>query len=439
MNIIIAGAGKVGFNLARALSVPHNVTIIDKNSNTLDDIQERLDILPIKGDAEDINIYKNLTNQEIDLFIAVTNNDNINLVSTVVANSVLDIKRKFIRLNSHLVSDEILEQKFAVDRAIFPLELTSNSVSKLLRYPKVNNVKSFRYLSQKLISIRVSKDAEPQVVNSDKIKVVGIERDKEFIIPQDGMAIIPNDLVYFFGDERDILEFAQKIELDNGNEIERCIVFGGGDLGISIAKSLLDAKKEVDVKLIEKDSIQCELANELLGGRVSVLNFKYNSHEVFEDDSVKSADMFIAATNNDEYNIIKCLEAKEVGVRKVVAIHNEMEYYNLMHSLGIVVVRGPKMSTFNTIMEELDSTTVVIQKSYCGGKAVMFMRKIFPESQLIDKHVKAINNEQCKCLLVRENQMLMLEESTGLQESDVIVAFSNSENLDLVRTWINGL
>lgn len=94
------------------------------------------------------------------------------------------------------------------------------------------------------------------------------------------------------------------------------------------------ARYRKKVKIIEKDLHLCEVADEVLQGKVSVINSKYSSNDLFEDENLSNADIFIAASNNDEFNIIKCLEAKEKGINKVVAINNDLEYYQLMHSIG---------------------------------------------------------------------------------------------------------
>ncbi len=434
MNIIIAGAGKVGFNLAKTLSIGHNVTIIDKNSQALDAIQESLDILPLRGDVEDANTYKSFIGQEIDLFIAVTNIDNVNLVSAMMVDATLHVKRKFVRVQKYFFQEQIIQKKLDVEKVIFPLKLASRAVSSLLKYPKANNVKFFKYTPYKLISIMVSSTTLPQTLRSDVFKIVGIERKKKFFIPDENVEILPNDLVYFFGDENEIRQVCLKLDLDNSLDIQKCVVFGGGELGIAISKELLKVTKEV--KLVEKDLKLCEIADEELRGKVSIINYKYGSHDIFEDEGLESADIFVAATNNDEYNIIKCLEAKESGIKKVVAINNEMEYYNLMHSLGIVVVRGPKMSAYNTIMEEISSTGVIIQKSYCGAKAVVFMRKVFPSSKLIDKVIKPLHVKESGMFYLRENVMHTLKEKIKLQENDLIVAFSAVKISSKVKEWI---
>ncbi len=437
MNIIIAGAGKVGFNLAKTLSIGHNVTIIDKNSEALYRIQESLDIMPLGGDVENAKTYENVSDKDVDLFIAVTNLDNVNLVSVLVAESVLNIERKFVRLQKDFFDGSNIKERLGIERLIFPLRLASRAIASLLAYPRANNVKFFKYTEHKLISVMVSSRFMPQSLASDAYKIVGIERNKKFFFPNDAIEILPNDLVYFFGREDAIKAVCSKLELNVTNEIEKCVVFGGEELGIEIARELLASGK--DVKLVEKDLALCEKADEALQGRASIVNLKYSSHDVFEEEELSSAQMFIAATNNDEYNIIKSLEAKESGIKKVVAINNEMEYYNLMHSLGIIVVRGPKISAYNTIIEEISSTSVVIQKSYCGAKALVFMRKVFRSTGLVSKKIKPIQLDDAKIFYMREEQLYILDEKIVLEEDDLIVVFCHTSVSTKMKQWIYGL
>jgi len=435
MNIIIAGAGKVGFNLAKTLSIGHNVTIIDKNSEALHRIQESLDILPLRGDVEDSQTYAHFTDKDIDLFIAVTNIDNVNLISVVMAEAVLNIKRKFVRLQKQFFHESDIQHRLNIDKLVFPIQLTSKAISSLLQYPKANNVKFFKYTDDKLISVMVSSRFVPQNFQSRNFKIVGIERKKEFFIPSDeNEEILPNDLVYFFGDEQEIRALCSELELDTTKDIQRCVVFGGAELGVSIAKELLKVGREV--KLLEEDLDLCERADEALEGKVPIVNLKYRTHDVFEDENLESADMFIAATNNDEFNIIKCLEAKESGIKKVVAINNDMEYYNLMHSLGIVVVRGPKISAYNSIIEEIGSTGVVVQKSYCGAKAVVFMRKVFQSSGLVNKKIKPLNVAKSKLFYIRDEEIYPLDEKIVLQEDDLVITFCEARESAKVKQWI---
>ena len=434
MNIIIAGAGKVGFHLAKTLCIGHNVTVIDQNAQALERIQESLDILPLQGDVEDITTYDNFLQTHIDLFIAVTNVDNVNLVATLVADTALDINKKIVRLQKSHFKNTPIAKKLDIQKMIFPIHLASLGVASLLDYPKANNVKFFQYTDFKLISVMVSQTFIPQVFTTDKFKIVGIERDKKFFIPQNAVTLYPNDLVYCFGDEDAIRSEYHKLEIDTNVTIERCVIFGGDDLGVSIAQELLNKTKEI--KLIEKDLELCHKADELLGGKVAIINSKYDTHDIFEDEGLQHADIFISATSNDEFNIIKSLEAKERGIKKVVAINNDMEYYNLMHSLGIIVVRGPKISAYNTIMEEISTNGVVIQKSFCGAKAVVFMRKVLPNSPLAHKKIKPPKTQDTLVFYLRDETLHPLKEKILLEEDDLLIAFAKEQTSAKIKQWI---
>jgi len=436
VNIIITGAGKVGFNLAKTLSIAHNVTIIDINSEALHRIQEDIDIMAINGDVEDIEIYKDIKNKNIDLFIAVTNIDNTNLVSSLVADSILNIEKKIIRLKKESFKNQHIKEKFNIDKFIFPIELATRAISSLLVYPKANNVKFFKYTKYELISIMIPNNIEPTILNQSVFKIVGIERDKEFFIPSnENIEIIANDLIYLFGLEDDINLIYEELGIYNNPNISKCVVVGGEDLGVAIAKRLV--KLKCSVKLLEKDIKLCEIADEKLEGRVSVINTKYNSHDVFKNEALYSADMFVATTSDDEFNIIKSLEAKESGIKKVVAINNDLEYYGLMHSLGIIAIRGPKISAYNKIMEEINSSKIVIQKSFCGSKGNVFIRKVFPNSQLINNNLKTPSNiEDIALFFIRDEQLYPFEESFIMLENDIIVIFSSTKNSQKIKDWI---
>jgi len=437
MNIIIAGAGKVGFNLARTLSIGHNVTIIDKNTEALHRIQESLDILPMRGDVENPEIYKNFIDKKVDLLICVTNIDNVNLIATLVADSVLDIERKFVRLQNEFFLKDFMKEKLSIDKMIFPVKLASKAIRSLLEYPQANNVKFFKYTDHRLISIRVAKETTPTRIVDENVSIVGIERNKSFFIPQTDEEILPNDLIYCFGEEKYIEPLYTLFDKTIKSKIQKCVVFGANELGIAIAKELVEAKK--DVKIIDTNLKACQSADEILKGYASVINLKYGDTTVFEDENLDEADIFVSATNNDEYNIIKCLEAQENGISKVVAINNEMEYYSLMHSLGIIVVRGPKISAYNTIMEHISSSGVIIEKSFCGSKALVYMRKIFPSSKLIDKKTKPLGVKKSKIFYMRENKLIDFDKKIILKEGDLIISFCTIKESSKIKQWIYGL
>jgi len=434
MNIIIAGAGKVGFNLARTLSIGNNVTIIDHNKEALRTIQESLDIMPISGDVEDSKTYEHFIDKKIDLFIAVTNIDNVNLVSTLMADSVLQINRKIVRVQNHFYADSLVQKKLGINTMVYPIKLASQAIVSLVNYPMANNVKFFKHTQHKLISMRTSKTMQAMHISSEHFIIAGIEREKSFFVPQSDTLIMPNDLVYFFGLEESIQDVCSKFNLNLKKHIQKCVVFGANDLGIAISQELLNVDR--DVKLVEKDLKLCEKADEVLAGRASVIHLKYGIYTLFEDEGLASADIFVSATDNDEYNIAKCLEAREKGIQKVMAINNEMEYYSLMHSLGIIVIRGPKMSAYSKIIEEIGSAGLVLEKHFCGSKANVLMRNIFQSSPLIKKEIKPLKVKQSLLFIMRNENLIQLTEKFILEENDSILAFCEKNESPKVKQWI---
>ena len=438
MNIIIAGAGHVGYELAKTLSPYHNIVVIDKDRLALESMQEALDILPVFGDVENPETYKKLLDKDIDLFIAVTDIDEANLISVIIASDTINAKTTIIRLRNHFFAKSSLMQKFGIDEAIFPIELTSQSVVSLLKYPKANNVKIFKYTDKKLISLRLTKLDGPIGIVPEGYVIVGIERGSEFFIPKKDTQIEPNDLVYLFGDDIDIFKFCKTYGEDSSIHNDRIAIFGAKELGVSIANDLIEEGKEV--KLIDKELEVCKIADEQIGGRATVLNCKFSTKELYEQEGLKHADIVIAATNDDEYNIVKCLEAKEQGVKKVIAINSELEHYELMHSLGIVVIRGPKISAYNAILERIHSSSIVAERNFCGGKGRIYMHKVLENSNIIDKTVKLPKAEENVAIyLIRDGEILECQEALACEAEDVIVAFCSKEHEDTINRWIHSL
>lgn len=435
---MIAGAGTVGYSLAQTLSHKHNVVVIDKNINKLNKLDEDIDILVLHGDIENPKTYQTLNIDKADLFIAVTDSDEANLLSTLIVEDVVDVKRKIIRLkNDGFLKSHVLE-KLAVEYAVFPDITTANKVKGLFTFPKANNVKTFHQTKHKLISIRVQYDTEVlyavgELVN-ENVSIVGIEREKSFFVPGKDTSIHKDDLVYLFGHIEAIEEIASKLDEKMPSSIKKVVIFGANTLAQKIAKALLD--KKLEIKMIEKDIGHCRRASEFLQGRVSIINSAHEDQRLFEEEGLKNADMIIAAEHDDEKNIVKCIEAKEYGIEKVVAVNNDKAYYNLMHKMGVVVVRGSKAGAHYAILEKISSSSIVTERHFCGGSGILFMRKIYPHSELIGKSVKSVMFGNVIVLLLREEKLYDLSQTGPVEQGDILVIFGEIEKEEEIQQWI---
>jgi len=441
MNIIIAGAGTVGYLLAQSLSIGHNVIVIDQDIKKLERLEDEIDIYIIKGDVEDPKSYQSLPVQKADLFIAVTDSDEANLLATMIVEDVVDVGKKIVRLkNDAFVKSHVL-QKLSIDHAIFPDILTARRIKSILAFPKANNVKAFHQTKHKLISIKIdSHDLKSHKIKdftSDSMRVVGVERQKRLSIPTEDEIVHNGDMLYFYGDVHSVYDLAFKLDETTPQKIDKIVIFGANTQAQKIASALLN--KGVEIKMIEKDTSLCKEASSELGESVMVINSAYEDHKLFEEEGIKYADMVIAAGHNDEKNIVKCVEAKEYGIPKVVAINNDKSYYSLMHKLGLVVVRGSKASATFEILEKISSSSIVTQRHYCGGEGVLFMRKIYPKSPLIGKKMVQKSPKDTKVMITRENHIYDNCDIKILQKDDIIVLVGNVKIKEEMKKWIYSL
>ena len=436
MEIIIAGAGSVGFNLAKTLSVKHNIVLIDKNKETLNHITESLDIMPLYGNVENPEIYQNILDQRYDIFIAVTDSDEANLFATLMADDVLEVDKKIIRLHNAYFSKSSIAEKLGIDEIIFPYITTAQSVKLLLDFPKANNVKKFRFMPHKLISIYVNQSNIKNVgqINNEQQVVVGIERDKNFFIPNDEEILEEGDLVYLFGSDEHIYSLSQELNKNSPQKLSKIAIFGANTLGIEIAKVFLETK--ADVKIVEKDETLCKEATEILKNEATIIHSRYIADTIYNEENIKNADLIISTSRSDEENIIRCLEAKEYNIPKTIAINNDTNFYDLMHKLGIVTIRGPKTMTYYGIVERISSNATIKERHYCGARGTIFMRKIAFVSQ---KEITPILEQESRLFLVRDGHIMPFNAPIFLEIGDIIMLFTPTNRAEKVKNWMQTL
>lgn len=441
MNIVIAGAGKVGYFLAKELMVDNEVTIIDSKDVAIQNIEETLDVLCIQGDVEDPFTYRNIQ-KDIDLFVAVTDTDEVNLLSSLIIDNIVNVKEKIVRLKNNFFINENIKKKLGISTMITPALNVAENFNYLVDFPHVNNVKTFDYTKVLLLSIRAHEKFEPVMISTfinkfdNKIIIAGIERGDKFTIPTEFDMLLPNDLIYFFAFPSIVNSIRENIcnKLDK-QSIKNCLIYGANQLGIEISKVL--AKKGLHIKLVDKSMENCQHANAILKNSVEVIKSNYDLDTVVEN-ATSDINVFIAATTDDEFNIIKCIEAKQKGIEKVIGIYNNKQYGLLMRKLGIEVIRGEKMNAYYTILEKINSTENMIQKAFCGGDGTACIRRIFPGSKLINTKpvISTKVHERGSFYIIRDHRFRLYQDIDTIKEEDVIVAFMHKKDTILVSNWL---
>lgn len=441
MNIVIAGAGKVGYFLAKELMDENEVTVIDSNEKTIQNIDETLDVLSIYGDVENPHTYRNIS-KDIDIFIAVTDTDEVNLLSSLIIDNIVHVKEKIIRLKNDFFMNDQIKSKLNITDIITPAIDVAETFNHLIDFPHANNIKTFDYTKALLSSVRVPEDFEPKMIATftkefdGKIIVAGIDKGDKFIIPDEMAMIMPNDLIYILAFPAQMNDI--RINLCNKwnkQEIRNCIIYGANLLGIEIAKVL--SKKGLTIKLIDRSLEKCKIANQILKNSVEVIKSNYDLDYLLEDYA-QNTNIFIAATTNDEFNITKCIEANQKGIEKVIGIHNNRHYASLMRKLNIEVIRGEKMNAYYNILEKISSSEIISKRAFCGGEGMVYLRKIFPNSISIGTKIDIESKiyDKANFFIQRDKKFFPYKNIEMLQEGDIIISFSLEKHTKVLTSWI---
>ncbi len=427
MEILILGAGKVGYFLSKSLSKNHNVTIIDKNEKALEKINENLDVLTIKKDIRDPDVICFL-NSEYDYFISVTNIDEINVIAYFLLANKINIKHSIIRLSNTFYIDSSLTT-ITSSKLIFPYILCASNIASLMNFPKANNIKNFPFTDFKLVSIRAQnpKITDIKSIEKENLTVIGVERNEEFIFLNSKEKIQNDDLVYMFGDLKEIKKTASFINTITPEKIEKVTIFSADILGITIVKTLYDMN--INIKVVEKDEEKAKKAADMLPDEIEILNFGYDDDELLYANGIHLSDVAVTAYPHDEENIIKSLKAQKIGIKKVITINNNLSYHSIMHSLKLSTIRGPKIATFYEILEDIDSQFLIYERFFLGSKGKIFIKKIFKPTKIIPP------KEYAKIIILSKNKIYVVKDKFEANENDLVIEFNFSGN----RKWIENL
>ncbi len=401
MKIIIAGAGEVGFHLAKLLSFESlNITLIDPSREALAHADTHLDIRVIRGDSTSIAVLKDAHVEDTDLVIAVTSSETTNITVCVLAKQ-LGAKRTIARIsNTEFIDrkEEVGFTKFGIDELISPEALASDEIELLLNQSAFNESYEFEDGALTMIGLNLSRTSafvgrsvkEVAKVYPDlKYVPIAIQRygTQYTIIPRGGTQFKEGDQVYFTtvkkGDEQ-IFKLSGKSKQD----IKNVMILGGSKIGYKTAKDL--CKGHFNVKLIERSKDKAfEIADDIPG--CLVINGDGRNVDLLLEESLEGMDAFIAVTGNSETNIMSCLVAKSKGVKKTIALVENMDYFQLSQSIGIDTLINKKLLAANNIFRYVRKGDVVAMTKLNNMNAELLEFKVSPNSKVCNKKIKDLD------------------------------------------------
>ncbi|HQY22232.1 MAG TPA: Trk system potassium transporter TrkA [Gammaproteobacteria bacterium] len=435
MKIIILGAGQVGTTLAEHLATEHNdITIIDINGERLRSLQKRMDILTIAGNAAYPSTLKRGGAEDADMLIAVTNNDETNLVACQVAATLFQIPTKIARIRSlhYLAHEELFgAPAFPIDVLISPEQVISNYIRRLIEYPDALQVLDFANQKLQLVAIKTKTGSGPMVLHPLKelpaclgnldTEIAAIFRQGAPITPTGSTIIEPNDEVFFLAERQNIRSvMSTLIPLKPANQ--RIIIAGGGNIGTRLATAL---EKEFEVKVIEHNPLRIEpLVTHLTTG--IVLEGDAADKELLLSENIENTDVFCAVTNNDETNIMSALLAKRLGARKAMALITRPSYLDLVEGGDIDVVISPQQVMVGTLLTHIRRGHIVNVHSLRRGttEAIeMIVDGNKETSKVVGRYIKDVPlpEEASILAIVRKNRVIMGHHNAMIETGDRVI------------------
>ena len=448
MNIIICGAGMVGFSISKQLQAQgHSVTVIDQSSEDIKKINETQDVKGIVGRATLPSVLENAGAKDADMIIAVTRNDEINMIVCQIASSLFNISKKIARIRSQ----EFLEGKWSklysksnipIDVIISPEREVAQSLYRKLEAPGALDNVPFVKDKVKLLEILVEKKCPiANIPLKDLTKkfpefkayIFGAERKESFVFFKKNDQMKVGDKVYVVVSTDQINKLLSAFGHDE-KIAKKILIIGGGNIGLHLAK-LLETTEGLRTKIIEKSKIRAEQIAGELSSSIVICGDPLDE-KILKEANIEEAETVFALTDDDEDNIMACVLAeKYTPSKRTIAIINKHNYNILQDSLKIDDLVDPRMTTVSTIMKHVHMGTIDTVYSLLDGQYEFLEAKILESSELVNKSIKDsdLPDEVRIGAIVRKNKILMPKSSFVFEKEDIVVILSKREQLKEVE------
>jgi len=442
MRILIVGAGVVGFNLAQELSKEgHDIAIIDQNLEKMRRISDTLDVLSVIGNACLPTVLVRAGIENMEMVIAVTDKDEINLLVCFLA-SRFNVKKKFARLRNQEFTEHgriFTPEELFIDHAVNPGHIIIDTIVKIISTPGVVNVAEFAEGEILLREFDIPDNAPiagkrihelSSVSTMDSFVIVAIVRAGKLVIPRADDVIQPGDKIYTIVD-KDFLPFLLPMLNKSVEEVEKVVIFGANQVSINLAKVL--EKNIRDVSIIEPSREKANQAAEELSKCV-VHHGSGTDLNLFDDINTKDADFFLSLSEDDEANILSALLAKKHGAKRVLVITNDPEYLPILDSIGMDITINPRLITVSAILKHLRKGRVMSVFKLIEDAEVMEIGVDHNSSiaNLKIAKVKFPANAMIGALL-RKGEMMVPTEDIEIKAGDSVIVVAQPQAIEKIE------
>ncbi len=446
MKIILAGAGAVGAHLTKMLSNEnHDITVIDIDPDRLRLVGSTLDVLALEGSATSIGLLNEAKIKKADLFIAVTQGEATNISAAIISKQ-LGAKKSIARIDNQEYLFRENQEMFVnlgIDYLIYPEKIAAREIVGLLSQTSTSDIVDFSGGKLHLFAFKLEENApiidkslievtDPE--NLHQYRAVAITRQGETIIPRGHDRFHEGDLVYVISNKGGIKNLLRYTGKEN-YEVRNIMILGGSRIGIRAARDLGDHHY---VKLVELNREKSYKISNLLDNTL-VINGGGSNVELLSQEGLSKMDAFVAVTGNSETNILSCLLAKRMGVKKTIAEVENIDYISLAENIGIDTIINKKLITASRIFRFTMSTEVSNIKCLTGTDAEVMEFIAKSDSLITQGKLKDIDFPDDAIIggFIRGKNGYIAKGDTEIKEGDHVVVFSLPSSVPVVGNFFN--
>ncbi len=446
MKIVIAGSGEVGFHLAEQLVASNqDVVLIEKDPARARFVADHLDCLVVRGEGGDPEVLAEAGVDGADTFIAVSNLDEVNIVSCLVVAGRYKVKTTIARVRSlqYQHSGILNNTLLGINYIVNPEIEAARAIMNVVAGGATGKVLVFEGTGIQMRNLFVDQDS-PLCGRSlqslhrflqDKFIIAGISRDDEVIIPHGETVLEPGDRVFIVASRASIERIFRKIG-HRHHHLQKVVVVGGGRIGGYVTEFLISSGRSV--KIVEKDYERCKLLAERFPEAL-VINEDISDEKIFADEQLNLADLLVTTTPDEALNMLTAVYAKSLGVKRVVPVVNKSGYLNVAEQLGIDASVSPKVSSVGAILKYIRRGNVKRVYSIFEGKAEAIEFAISPDSRIAGKRIRELKLPSGSLVVavnrptVGGSRNLVPDGDFVLEAGDNVVTFAKAEQVDALE------
>ena len=448
MQVIVCGAGQVGFNIARQLANEANdVTVIDRDAGRVRRVAEAIDVKGLVGFAAHPPVLRQAGAEDADMLIAVTYADEVNMIACQVAHSIFNVPTKIARVRHQSYLEPAWRNLFSrdhlpIDVIISPEVEVARAILRRLEVPGALDVIPMADDRVRAIAVRCMPDCPvldtplgelTELFPDLKIFVVGIIRDDALIVPNRKTEMQAGDEVYFIADTDHVRRSMSAFGHEE-TEARRIIIIGGGNIGLYIARELEEEHPDVRCKLVEVGEARARVAADQLS-RATVLLGDALEREILEEANVAQTETVVAVSNDDEVNILSSLLAKRLGADWAITLVNSNSYGPLVGQLGVDAVVNPRGSTVSTILQHVRRGRIRGVHSVREGAGEFIEAEALNTSSITGKSIRDVRLPKGILVgsVIRDGEVIVPRGDTEILAHDRVVLFTNADLIKKVE------